>query len=217
MKWLIILLVVLSLPILLLGASGIFNIPILSHIFGANSPKDLGIEVSEQALQSGLKKFPVELKSEPGTFTGIGKKEFEGKVAIDAEYTSEEITSALDNLFSNAPHVSNVQVKYIEGGMEVSAFVKTYLNAPVYAKVGVERVSDKSIDINIEKIKIGIVPIPEKYYEDVGKAVEDIVNDRMQAVESFSMDLLEYHDGYSYLKGTFPKSVKMLPGEEDIF
>ena len=216
LKWLIILFIVFGIPTLLLGASGIFNIPVISHIFGANSPRNLGIVVSEEALKSGLKKFPIELKSEPGTFTGLGNKEFEGEISVDSEYTSEEVTSVIDNLFSNAPHVSNIQVKYIEGGMEVSAFVETYLNAPVYAKVGVEKVTNKSIDVNIEKIKIGIVPIPEKYYEDVGKAIEDIVNGRMEKVDKFSIEELEYHDGYSRLKGTIPGSIKMLAGEQEL-
>lgn len=217
MKWLIIFLIIFGLPVLLLGASGIFHIPVLSHIFGANTPRNLGIVVSEEALQSGLVKFPIELQSEPGTFTGIGDKEFEGQIAVDTEYTSEEITSAIDYLVSNAPHVGDIQVKYIEGGMELSAFVKTYLNAPVYAKVGVERVTDKSIDVTIKKIKIGIVPIPEKYYEDIGSAINDAVNGRIEKVESFSIEELEYHDGYSHLKGTIPKSVKMVPGEIELF
>ncbi|MFA6271533.1 MAG: hypothetical protein WC693_00300 [Patescibacteria group bacterium] len=215
--WIIVLLIVLGFPALLLGASGIFHIPVISDVFGASKPVNLGVQPSEKAFQSIMEKFPVEFKGDPNTFSGIGNKEVKGKINVDAQYTSEEITSILDHFLQNAPHIKNTQVKYVEGGMEISTFVKTYLNAPVYAKVEVTKTSKKSVDINVQKIKVGILPVPEKYYDRIEKAAEDILNNRFAKLESFSMDKLEYHNGYSYLKGTVPGSIQMLPGEQELY
>ncbi|MFA6524681.1 MAG: hypothetical protein WCT33_00245 [Patescibacteria group bacterium] len=215
--WTIVLLIVLGFPCLLLGASGVFHIPVISDVFGAGKPVNLGIQPSDEAFQSAMVKFPIEFKGDPNTFSGIGNKEVKGKIAVDAQYTSEEVTSILDHFLQNAPHIKNTQVKYVEGGMEISTFVKTYLNAPVYAKIGVSKISNKSVDIDVQKIKIGILPIPEKYYDRIEKAAEDILNNRFAKLESFSMDKLEYHNGYSYLKGTLPGSIQMLPGQQELY
>jgi hypothetical protein len=215
--WIVVLVLFLGIPIVLLGASGIYSIPVISTVFGTSKPIDLGVRPNNEALQSGLSKFPVEFKGDPNSFSGIGNKELKGKTKVDAEYTSEEITSILDNFLQNAPHVKNIQVKYVEGGMEISAFVKTYIKAPTYAKIAVTRISSKSVDIDIQKIKIGRLPVPERYFAQIEKGAEDILNSRFAKLESFSMDKLEYHDGYSYLSGTVPASIQMLPGEQELF
>jgi hypothetical protein len=123
--WLVILIIIIALPVMVIGATGMFNIPLISHVFGSNKPADLGIKPSEVAFESIMKTFPVEFKGDPNSFSGIGNKEFNGKISVDAQYTSEEITSILDHYLQNAPHVRDIQVKYVEGGMEISAFVKT--------------------------------------------------------------------------------------------
>lgn len=217
LKWLIILIIIFSLPLTLLGATGIYNIPVVSHIFRANKPINLGVKVTSEALASAMAGNPMTLKGDAASYSGVGNKIFSGEVKVDTKNTSEEVTSFLNHYTQNAPHIRDLQVKYIEGGLEISTFVKTYIKAPVYVKVGVQRTSSKSVDLDLTKVKIGIIPVPKRYYDQIEKAAEEIINNRMKEIPGFSMDVLEYHDSYALLKGTLPKTVEMVSGERPVF
>ncbi|PIY95497.1 MAG: hypothetical protein COY66_06555 [Candidatus Kerfeldbacteria bacterium CG_4_10_14_0_8_um_filter_42_10] len=215
-KWLIILAIIIGLPVAVIGATGVYNIPVVSQIFGTNKPIDLGIKASPEALASALAGNPVTIKGDPAEYSGVRNKKYSGKVDVDVTYTSEEVTSFLQHFLQNAPHIRDLQVKYIEGGLELSTFVKTYIKAPVYAKVYVTRTSNKSVDINLEKVKVGRIPVPERYYSQIEEIAEKAVNNQMNEIEAFTIDTLEFHDGYAVRKGTLPKTVELLPGEKQL-
>ncbi|MBU0706996.1 hypothetical protein KKG41_01355 [Patescibacteria group bacterium] len=210
-----ILLVIVILIVLFFGWTGIYNIPLLTNLMGTNEPIDLGVEVSEEALASAMVNNPMDLQGSATEYSGVAKKIFTGEVPIDGENTSEELTSFLQHYTQNAPHVRDLQVKYIEGGMEISTFVKTRINAPVYVRVGVTKTGAKSVDIDLQSAKVGRLPIPSNYYDQIEEIAEEIINDRIASIESFSIDTLEYHDGYAYFKGSMPETVEVVSGEEN--
>jgi len=101
----------------------------------------------------------------------------------------------------------------IEGGLEISAVSNKYIKAPAYVKVMINRISNKSLNLEIQRGKIGIFNVPEKYLEQAEDFFEDLVNNRISEVPGFSMETLEYHNGYSTFKGTFPAKVEPSPGK----
>ena len=209
--------IVIILPLAFLGWTGIYNIPILTDLFGSKNPIDLGVKTSEEALASAIAGNPMELEGDPVSYSAVAKKVFTGQVPVDDKHSSEEMTSFLRHYTENAPNIRDLQVKFIDGGMEISTFVKEYIKAPVYVKVGVEKIGVKSIDLNLQKAKIGRLPIPESYYSDIERIAEDIINNRLVEIESFTIDTLEYSEGYAYFKGTLPEKVEVVPSEEDKF
>ena len=38
----------------------------------------------------------------------------------------------------------------------------------------------------------------------------------MNEIEAFSIDTLEFHDGYAVRKGTLPAKVELVPGEKQL-
>lgn len=210
----VILIIILGL-VIAVAATGLYDIPVLSSAFGANKPKDLGIEVSDEAIKSLDEKLPVDYGGDITAFTLRGERKFEGEVAVDFEATSEEFTSLINKIPQENRMVTDVQVNFVEGGIEMSGMLKQYVKAPVYLKLDVTKTGDKSVAINIQKAKVGVFSVPDKYIQKASEAIQDLVNDRMQEVPGFSMETLEYHDGYSVFKGTYPE--KVTPGDGEWF
>ncbi len=217
-RWLwVVLAIIIILPLLFLGWTGIYSIPVLTDLFGSRKPIDLGVVVSNEALASAIADNPMDLEGDPAEYSGVAKKIYTGQVPINDQHSSEEMTSFLQHYTQNAPYIRDLQVKFIDGGMEISAFVKEYVKAPVYIKVGVEKTGVKSIKLNLQKAKIGRLSVPETYYDDIEKFAEDVINDKLTEIEGFTIDKLEYTDGQAYLKGTLPEKVELVSGEEDKF
>lgn len=206
--------IIILLPAMLIGYTGLFQIPVLSDIFGSNKPIDLGIESSEAALSSAMEKTPWTLEGEPSDYTIFNKKEFIGSVEIDHQLTSEELTSFLNEYLQSDPYVSDVQVKMIEGGVEASGMVNKYINAPAYVKVGLTKLNEKEVKIDLDEVKVGRLPVPSSIVETAEEYINDLVADRMAQNEGFSIETLEYHDGYDIFKGTFPATVKTIEGPD---
>lgn len=204
----IILVVIIVAGLIGVSATGLYKIPVLSSVFNVNKPKDLGIKTSAEALNSIKKKVPMTISGEPISYTESSSQIFSGEIPVDTQLTSEELTSWLNRFQGTDPAVSEVQVKKIEGGLEFSGILQKYIKTPIYAKVMINRASEKSISINLQKAKIGIFNVPEKYLKEVEKFLQERANERMASIPGFSMDTLEYHDGYSILKGTFPANVR---------
>lgn len=205
---LIIIVVILLVLIVGVAVTGLYEIPVISSLVGANKPKDLGIKTSPEALASIKEKVTMKISSEPIDYTKSGDQIFSGEVPVDTQITSEELTSWLNRFQGSNSAVTNVQVKKIEGGIEMSAMLDKYVKAPIYAKVMVNRVSEKSIDIDFQKAKVGFFSMPDNYLQQAEDFFEKKANERIADTPGFSIEQLEYHDGYSIFKGTFPANAK---------
>jgi hypothetical protein len=212
----ILIFILVVLPLGALGYTGIYNIPVVSAIFGTNKPIDLGVHPTEADLQSAEADNPMTIVAEPGTFYWTQGKEYSGKVAIDDTHSSAEMTAFIEKYHGDGRHVKDIQVKFREGGMEISAFVTPYINAPVYVDVDVTRTSDNSVAINLVKAKIGRLSVPERYYEEVSAKAQEIINKEIAKVPGLNIEKLEYHADEAYLKGTLPKMVTATGVQESL-
>lgn len=213
--WVVGILVVLFVvvPVVLLGWTGLFHIPVISTIFGTSKPMDLGVHPTPVDLQKALADNPMTFIDAPGTWSGMSVKRYTGTVAIDDENTSAEVTAFIKHIHSGK-YARDIQVKYHEGGMELSAFVLPFINAPAYANVGVMRTSPTSVAVTVRSAKVGRLTIPTKYYGDIAREATNWINQRLAEVPGLSLDVVEYHDGFAKLKGTLQKSIEQVPGKE---
>lgn len=210
----IVLVIIVAVLAIGVAATGLVNIPGLSGILGMNKPKDLGIKASQEALTSLENKMSVKVEGGAGELCLACNQEYSGIVSITANRTSEEITSFLKLWPRQEDDIlKNTQVRFIEGGMEISTKLNKYIQAPVYVKVMVERTSNKTVRLNVTQGKVGVFNVPDKYLRQANDFFTDMVNNRLSDVTGFSMDRLEYHDGYSTFSGTYPSVVKPAPGK----
>jgi len=208
-NFLIVLIVIIVVLVLAIGYTGIYKIPVVSSVMGADKPKNLGIKTSPEALASIEQKIPMKLADEYVNYSsGNASQIFTGSIPVDTQTSSEEITSWLQRFQGSDPIFSNTQVKKFEGGLEISTMLTKYLKTPIYVKVMVNRTSVKSISLDITKASLGRIPVPEKYLKQANDWFEEKINHIMAVVPGFSMDKYEIHDGYSVFKGTFPAQTK---------
>lgn len=214
-KWpWIVLAIVILVPLMILGWTGLYNIPVVSAIFGTNKPTNLGVKVSAEALASAMRDNPMTFVGDPKTWYGMSKKKYSGSVPIDDRHSSEEVTSFISHYTQGHKYARDIQVKFVEGGMEISAFVVPVIKAPIYAKIGVTRTGTKSVSITVDKAKVGRLAVPATYYDDIAREATKWVNERLVEVDGLAIETLEYRNGEAHLKGTLPKTVEQVAGEE---
>lgn len=210
----IILGLVIVLPLSFLGWTGLWNIPVVSAIFGTNQPIDLGVVTSEAALTTAKRDNPMTLVGDTSAWYGMAKKKYSGSIAFEDRHSSEEVTSFINLAIGGHRYARDMQVKFRDGGMEVSAFVGPYIKAPVYADVAVARTSNTTVLIRVEKAKLGRLTIPSQYYDDIGAEATKWVNERLAEAGGLSIETLEYTANEAFFKGTLPQTVEQVTGEE---
>lgn len=207
-KWpWVLLAVIIVVPLLFLGWTGIYHIPVLTAMFGSDKPNDLGVKISDEAFASAMADNPMTLEGDPSEYCGACTKTFSGTVQYDDVSTSEEVTSFITRYTQKAPYIQDIHVKFIDGGMELSGFVVPYVKAPAYARVKVTKASTTSVNIELEQAKIGRLTVPERYYDQIETTAEDIAAQMMAEVPGFSIDELEYRTDGAHFKGTLPKTI----------
>lgn len=212
--FLIVLAIIIIGLVIAIAATGLYEIPLLSSTLGANKPNDLGVKVSEEALNSMVEKIGIDIGNDISQFTVAGNKTYTGEMPLELTATSSELTSFLQqvNTRGDSNIFTDIHIKSIEGGLEISAMASQYIKAPVYAKVEIEKVTEKSINLELDKIKIGVFSVPDKYLKQIEDAAEELINERMAEVPGFSIETLEYHDSGATFKGTVPEKVESAPG-----
>lgn len=206
-KKLIIFLTILAIPVIGAGAMGVYDVPVVSSLFGADKPKDLGIKVSDEAYASIQEKIPMKISGEKVDYVIAGQSAFTGSIDIDTKTTSEEITSWLAKHEGTNPIFTRTQVKKFEGGLEISTMLHKYTTAPVYVKVLVTQTGPKSVTLSIQQAKLGRLNVPEKYRLKAEKYFQDKIFKIMSSIEGFSIDTYAIHEDSSTFKGTFPAIV----------
>lgn len=210
----IVLVLALLIPIGFIGWTGLWQVPVVSALFGTSKPIDLGVRSTQADLSTALRDNPMTLSGDPQTWYGMGKKRYSGSVPIDDVHSSAEVTSFINLGISGHRYARDMQVKFHPGGMEISAFVVPVIKAPIYADVQVARTSEKTVSVMLTKAKVGRLTVPRGYYDDIGREVSTWVNARLAEADGFSMAALEYRDNEAYLKGTLPQTVEQVSGEE---
>lgn len=199
--------------LVLLGMTGLYQVPVLSSLFGTNKPRDLGIHPGPEAFMSLQPKFPLALRGEPTTYSLAGNLTFSGTQPLEAKFTSEESTAFLQKYLANDPLVEDVQIRMIEDGLEISSMAKKPIRGPIYVKTLMTPTSSKSLDLTILRGEVGRLSVPRRYLKQFEEWLEATVNRRMAEVAGFSLERLAYHDGFVDFKGTFPKTVEPAPGQ----
>ena len=69
------------------------------------------------------------------------------------------------------------------------------------------KASNKSVAVEIEKVSVGRLPLPNNIEKQVENAVVPMVNNIMQKYEGFAMDQLRFDNNGLYFKGTLPGTV----------
>ena len=158
------------------------------------------------------------------------RKVYTGRMELDQTFTNEELSSLLTYDHVTWWPLQQVQVRTGgDGTMEVSAAlitanipwaefaasVRTYLpkvmpeRLPVYLKGKVDVVGLTEVRLDLDRVEVGRVPLPDSLLTAEGQAqATRYVNDRIRAIPGLTIRELTYQEGQVRFQGTFPESFR---------
>jgi hypothetical protein len=188
---LLLILIIILVPVGVLSYMGL--VPGISPLLGTDKPRDLGIKYTPEDLRSVRSKSQIEYQILPETTVPSQSRQFTGKRAVAAEFTSAEITATMNNQPWKYWPYKNVQVKFnADGTGEVSGvllkdkvpsyaavigtpqqavdFAMKYLPAnPVfYVKLKATLADNKVAAFEPQNFEIGRVPMPLNLFLAMG-------------------------------------------------
>jgi len=215
--------------ILLLGYLGLF--PSVSRILGSDKPRDLGIKYTQTNLEEGKRKTGVEIKILPiGGILGV-TIQYLGQHKVDKQFDSEEVTAIANNSPWKFYPFSGLQIKFNkDGNVELTGILLTdriisYITATGGSRFNIAGVMEKiklpkgnipfyieanggvnndKVNLNIQKVELGRLPIPQSLYTSSKGYVDNFAEERMRFVKGLSVKSVKIENGQLNFIGTLP-------------
>lgn len=199
---------------LVAAASGFIKVPFFTSLLGADKPRDLGISYDPASFTNLLEKNGVEISGDASDYCFSCAIAYSVEtVKMNAEVTSEELTSLIRSTNDEKGTFKDVQIKLGTGNkLEASGLLnlRDYgydFEGPVYAAGSIARDGEKRIKINIEKGESGRLPIPLEYAQKAGDELERTINEQLARMPNLKIESLEIRDGKLIFRGDFPKKI----------
>ena len=199
----------------LVAASGLVKIPVLSSLLGTDNPRDLIGEVDPDLYQDVLVRGEVTLATEVDQYCLTCDITYGNFGPMDITVSSAELSSLLQATNNDLGPLREIQVKLNDNDQaEMSAYLdlKDYgydFSGPVYAAGSIVKNGSSGVTIEIQKIEVGILPIPEEYIKQGEKGLNSLINSQLSKMPNLKIDLLEISDNSLHFKGNYPKTASV--------
>jgi hypothetical protein len=219
--WIIIIITFLITVGILVSKSSFFKIPVFSDLFYKRKIADLGIQIDPKAAESFAQKL------------GFGTKEGITPLMravppkpITIEATDVEFTSWVNLICSKIRPISsgergtippakptealiecpfeNFQVKFESGKIRSSAHIFKPIEGDVTVFGKVSKKDEKSVSLELEKVWLGDLPVPDIIRKKIENWAEEEINKRLQKMEYLRIDKIEILDGKARFEGILP-------------
>lgn len=228
-KILVIFTIIILIPIIVLGYLGVM--PGISSAFGTNKPKNLGVNYSQQDLDSGNQKTQVEIASLPQSNSISESLIYQGQHQVEMTLSSQEITAMANNSKWKYNPLSQVQVKINnDGSAEASGYIdfqtaKSYALSFGVSATDIEKALEKfpipqtkfafyvkgkgsvnndQIKLDIDQLKLANIPVPSNIVNQYLAPALNFVESKYLSNDSVDIEKLENQNGQAYFKGTLP-------------
>jgi len=233
----IILAVILVILVLLLGYLGFM--PFVSHLFGSDKPKDLGVKYSQEDLNSQDSKSGVKQEELPSSTTVEKSMQFSGSKPIKDSFTGEELTAKVNDNSSKWGFypVSRVQIKFNSDGTgEISGILdigklytwatsfgipasdidwgrnklKFIMTNPTFYFKASGTAANNNLNTELISASIGKLPIPVSWFSPYQDKINGYVNSKVHNVSGFSIKSGDITGGKLNVDLNFPATVKYI-------
>lgn len=227
--------IIILIPVCVLGYFGF--VPGVSNVMGANKSKDLGVRYTAQdfaVYQNITGATFLNFANAPANPNKPGKKiVFANPKPVDVILTDTQITAAINSTGWSWMPITNTQVKFIEGGLEVSGnlqltHIKEFVgfvggvgysnadidtgvawagkfinNAPVYIKANAS-IENDVVNLQITNATIGRFNVPVDQSQKVLQTgTTNVVNN----TPNLQVTSATFSDGAVHFVGTIPTTV----------
>jgi len=186
--------------------------PGLSDLMGTNKPRDLGVKYTNSDYNNALAKIPGFQLVDGDAWCLTCPYVSSGSVPVDTEITQEEFTANLNHPAKDV--FKDAQVKFnADGTIETSALLDVpQLQAPVYAKGRLDKVSSGSVTFKLESLEVGRLGVGGDQLVQAQDALNTVTQDFFAKNPGLSVDTLQVEDGKVKFKGTYPQQMQGIPG-----
>lgn len=197
------------------AASGLVNIPILTHALGTDEAKDLGVEVDPVLFDQMVEENGITLKSPVSEYQLTNNIQYSDPAPLNITLSSSQLSSYLQAT-NNEGAIKQIQVKLGDDNeAEMSAYVdlKDYgydFKGPVYVSGRFEKSSDSTVSIDIDEAKVGMLPMPDGSADKGEQAFEALINSNLAKMPGLNIETLEIQDGQLHFDGEFPKTMEVV-------
>jgi hypothetical protein len=226
--------VLVLIPLLVLGFMGF--VPGLSNIIGANKPRDLGVKWTAADYASYQQKTGgqfLDFANAPVNPNNPSKKTvFANPKQMEVSLTQEEITAAINSTNWLWMPIKNAQVKFNDGGLELSGSVnaayipqfvnfiggvgypqsavdqasnwaKLFGNPPIYLKANAS-VEDNKVALTITEAKVSRFSVP---VDIANKVILSGSNNAIPRTNGLDIKSTTFSNGQMQFNGTTPTTV----------
>lgn len=207
------LLLLITAVVLLIAASGLIQIPLLSHLLGTDKPRDLGVEYDPTLFDSLLKEKNITLTAHKTRYCLECRIIYSEPAPLDVSLNSAQLTSYLRSTNDELGVFKQLQVKLGDGNMlEASAMVdlRRYgysWNGPLYARGWLYGRGNR-VNLVLDRGEAGILPVPKDYAEKGVEELENAINNHLAWMPGLTIEELSIEDGVLHYKGNFPRKIE---------
>lgn len=206
-------------------------VPGVSTLMGTDTAINLGVQLGQESFDSAYAKLTRYRADTAKTDSSAGTQSCVGSCIVNAELTSEEVSSLLRyGGFGLGPISKNTQIKiradgkvefstlvevdklmkYVESsGLTDAITVKTYLDQsgilgkafPVYG-IASGSIADNKVNLNAETVKLGRLPVTVP--ERINRSISSALEKKLNSIEGLSIKSLQFENEKVRLEGTYP-------------
>lgn len=219
----------------LLGYLGF--LPGLSSVFGADKPRDLGVQYTERDVQSARSKVGSQNQDLPPGAAPKDSFKLSGQRQVNASFTQEELTALVNtrgkawkyypvsdsqvrvNSDGTLEYSGKVLVAHLDGFAQVLNMsaeerqsVKDYMSAfkidpPIYVKASGSVINNKVTNLDIKDVNVGRLSVPSALLGDTNRVASFLEGQRSVA-QGLSVRSLNVEGGRVKFDGTVPAVVQ---------
>lgn len=199
----------------IIAASGMVYIPILTEILGTDEPVDLGVEVDPVLFDNLVEEQGMTLADPVSQYQLTSNIVYSDTAPMDVSLSSSDLSSYLQATNNEGP-LRDIQVKLGDNNQaEMSAYIdlKDYgydFKGPVYAEGSISKASDSSIQIDITKAKVGLLPLPEGSADQGAQELESLINSHLAKMPGLNIETLDISNGNLNFNGDFPRTADVV-------
>jgi len=196
----------------LAAASGMIKVPVLTSLLDADSPRNIIGDVDPNLYKDVLVKSEITMNAEISEYCLTCDIAYTNFSPLDITLSNAELSSLLQATNNDLGPLKDIQIKLNDNDkMEMSAFLDLQkfgydFSGPVYASGGIFKSGSSKISIEIDKVELGILSIPEKYIKQGEDGLNLLLNQQLSKMTDLKIDSLDISNDSLHFQGIYPKS-----------
>ena len=195
-----------------IASTGLFYVPVVSEALGTSAPKDLGIKADPVKFHNLLERENITLTGPASNYPLTASIRYGPSAPIDATFTSEELTSMMQETNNANGPLKNMQIRLGNNNqLEMSANADLEqigypVKGPIYLKGSLEKGDSGSVKVTLTEGSLGVLPAPDFVLQQGEAGLEKAINNHLANIPGMQINTLSINNGQLHYTGAFPQS-----------